>query len=139
MGKTSKDSVLRSVRLPAEMDERLVEAAVKEDRPVSSVIRRALEAALVPRPARGPQLPDGPLVRRLVEEGVMEPPTKAEQRSAAEAVSEVVLKDEVARKVAASPKPMRQSVQRDANAEYARMMAERQARLQKGSSSRGRG
>jgi predicted transcriptional regulator len=106
MGKTSKDSVLRSVRVPADVDELLVEVAEREDRSISYVIVKALERLVVPAlPARASK-------------------PSAEDMAGVD-ISKAVVK-------VPKPKPVSKDVQRDANAEYARMMAERQARLQKG-------
>jgi hypothetical protein len=110
MGKTEKDTVARSVRIPADVDELLVEVAEQEDRSISYVIVKALEKLLVPRPATVRS--DGVPVVDLDRDAFVSPTGR-------------VSVPQVSRH--ASP-----SVQKDANAAYARMMAERQARLQKG-------
>ena len=116
MSDKQKDTVLRSLRLPVELDERLVRAAEKDDRSVSYVIRKALEAVLVPEGARTPR-------KALTDDELVEIPYEPE-------------KHRVADPAPGKRNPMRPAgasrTQRDANAEYARMMAERQARMEKG-------
>jgi hypothetical protein len=115
MADTQKDSVLRSVRIPADVNERLVEAAARDDRSVSYVIVKALERLLVPEGARRGK---SDLQRQIDEEpdprGVRTrpspPPPPPAKRS-----------------------PVERRTMEDANAEYTRMMAERQARMNRGS------
>jgi hypothetical protein len=112
MADTQKDSVLRSVRIPADVNERLVEAAARDDRSVSYVIVKALERLLVPEGARRGK---SDLQRQIDEEpdprGVRTRPSPPPAKRS----------------------PVERRTMEDANAEYTRMMAERQARMNRGS------